>query len=356
MKITRVHEITVSGNSKIHRTLRDIALGGRVSAEILERLDGNKAVLHFSDTKIVAQFLKEIPRGKHVELVLTSRQKNTYTFALISDKRDVSAPGKYQQFITVDDGKAQANLYRIRALLGEGHSLYDINRHLSGITSQSAGGAFIGFLNALLKKGMSRKDTEKIAAILLKLKGGSSWLIASIIMATDADSALSQKKALANFDESITGEAAGYLKDVLENLVWDDELRDHFGKILAWLSGRCREEESEQKIPVYDDEKYIDARLIAQGDSIACELELSELGRLEIFAMVLGGAISISIVCESDKSVEILTRDLYHLQKKLHSVIKNGAMVAVFRAKEARGLVSEEVETLLLETRVDVHV
>ncbi len=336
--------------------LKDIALGEKVSAEVVERLEGNRALLQLSGTKIVAQFLKEIPHGKHVELVLTSRQKDTYVFSLSSDRRDISAVGKYRQFIIMDNGKAPAALYRIRTLLAAGYSLYDINRLLSGITGQSSGGAFSSFLNVLVRKGMARKDTDKIAAVLLTLKGGASRLFSSIIAAIDADSAFFRERMFGILDESYVREAVGFLGDMLENLVWDDELRDQFGKILAWLSEGNREKECEQEIPLYDGEKYKRARVIAKGDSMACEFELSELGRLEVFARVSGGIFLLSIVCDSDKSVEILTHDLYHLQKKLHLLTKNGAMVEVYRDKDARDLVCGEVDALLRESRVDVHV
>lgn len=355
VKIARVYEITVSGNAKIHRTLGNIALGGKVSAEILERLEGNKAILRVSGEKITAQFMKEIPRGKYLELVLTSRQKNTFVFALSTRKSDVSAAGQYRQFIIMDEGKARANLYRTRALLAEGHSLYDINRVLSGISGQSAVGAFAGFLNVLLKKGMAKKDTEKIAAVLCRLKGGVSRLFRSIITAIAADSDVLEGRATGMFDEGSAREVAGSLGDILESLVWDDELREHFGKLMIWLFKTGGEKESEQEIPLYDDEKYICARMITEGDSMACTFELSELGRLEVFARILGEAILLSIVCESDKSVEILTHDLYHLQKKLHSLMKNGAMVAVYRNTDARDLVDGEIDALLSESRVDVH-
>ncbi len=355
VKISPVQEITVSGNTKIHRVLKNIAPGEKVSAEIIKPLEGNKAVLRVAGMNIIAQFLKDIPRGKHVELVLTSRRKSTLVFSLVSDKKDISAGENYRRFIIMDDGNARESLYRIRTLLAEGHSLYDINRLLAGITGQTSGGAFAGFLNALLKKGISRKDAVKIAALLLNLKKGSERVFSSIIAAMAAKYDATLENEFEVIDGSFERETAGYPGDVLESLVWDDELREHFSRLLSWLLNGSSKDAMEREIPVYDDEKFNTARMITKGSSIACAFDLSELGHLEVFARVFGEIISLSIVCESDKSVEILRHDLYNLQKKLHSLIKNGAMVAVFRDDDARSFLYGEIDAVLTESRVDIH-
>ncbi len=355
MKISPVQEITVSGNTKIHRVLKNIAPGERVSAEIIKPLEGNRAVLRVFGMNIIAQFLKDIPRGKHVELVLTSRQKNTLVFSLVSDKRDISAGENYRRFIIMDDGKARESLYHIRTLLAEGHSLYDINRLLAGITGQSFGGALAGFLNVLLKKGISRKDVVKIAALFLNLKKGSERLFSSIIAAMAAKYDAKLENEFEIIDGSFVREAAGYLGDVLESLAWDDELREHFSRLLSWLLNGSSKESMEREIPVYGDEKFNSARMITKGSSMACSFDLSELGHLEVFARVFGEQFLLSIVCDRDKSVEILRHDLYNLQKRLHSLIKNGAKVAVFRDDDARSLLYREIDALLIESRVDIH-
>jgi hypothetical protein len=354
MKIDHINTLKITGNLAVKSALGAIPKGGKVEARVVERLDAGKAVVEIAGKRITAEFLRGVPGDARFDLVLESKRGNQFLFRLAGGGRTERLLAELDPYLLGGAGRLRARLPELKGAFDGPGGLMALNRALAGASGGTGSEHLVYFLNILLKFGIKSERLAVFSYLIGRRKcinserfSGIAYLLSGGDGAAEAGALLGDEGRLREWIEKFIGDIREFVRDeeahgpyraMLESLAEDD----------AAAGGPYRQYE----IPFFDGEKFTRMQVLEDGACVICAVTLSKLGALEIVGREAGGAISLSIFCENDKSVEILKHDLHYLQKALKSGA--GAVAVVVRgAPEIRKTAADALRALREDAALD---
>ncbi len=320
MKIDRISTLKITGNRAIKSALEAIPKGGKVEARVVERLDGGKAVIDIAGKRVTAEFLKGIPASKRFELVLEMKRGNQFHFRLAGGERAGELFKALDTFFLGGTERLKARLPELKSYREVG-GLYALNRALAGLRGSAMPEPLAAFLNILMNFGIKKEKLILFSYFLGRRRGihserlfqGISLLLGGEGFTREIEGLfMGGGQAVEEWVDGFLGELRGRSMDEDARRYLQEALEMQYGDIKDKVSGI-----EEYEAPFFDDGVFKSMKVMSEGESLICTATLSALGRIEVFGRERGGHISVSILCEEDKSVEILKRDLHNLQEAL---------------------------------------
>ncbi|MCU0844156.1 MAG: hypothetical protein MUC76_04445 [Spirochaetes bacterium] len=339
MRIDNTATITVTGKGGLVEAFRSLKKGGEISARIVERIDAHRAVIEVAGRRITAGFVRGLPPGNLLTLVLEKRSGATLVFRLAT--ADPQAAGRERLLGYTAFGRADSGGIPFARAAADGISgVYAYNsllfRLAGGVEKK---GTMVDVLNALAARGIKKEHVLFFSFLFSDFEGISLNCLVSALAISDREGRRRHNLALKSFAEQMrSGEGLDGVLDALNDLVGEDL---NGGELLRQLlqalhdGGGATEIQAKSGVFYYLDDGFKEARYIGSTDSIVAMVDLSKIGRVEVLAKDREGRISIDVYCENESFRADLGADAEFLAGTIEEALGRGCSLSVNASAQA---------------------
>ncbi len=357
MKITDSNSVTIQGRRDLLDAFRRLPEGTRITARIAERIGPHRAVIEMKGARLQAEFVKGLPAGSSLSLVLKSKTATTLVFGLADEARDgnLQRLGEYLVF-RVKDIPTSIFHNLAGSLKGSIQGIFALNLMAMGIKNPEREGKsrIVGLLNRLLAMGIKNDHLVFISYLFSAGRGINFNYLMPFLALLEGG-----KYSNPYIEHEKTGDRGGIpaqmdsLFSELDSLVrksGDD------GKILVQefleelISGTARNGLNAYSgiIPYFENE-FRELRYIAAGNAFAVSLKFSRLGRVDILARDAGGSILISLFCEGEAEKSDIQDKIDKVGREISRVTGKKTVLTVLVNRQAIENVIEINSLLMLD-------
>ncbi|HDP81333.1 MAG TPA: hypothetical protein ENN21_10880 [Spirochaetes bacterium] len=319
--------ISVSGKARKLEVFSRAGAGDRFRAKIVERPGGNRAVLDVNGSRISAEFLKGVPAGRYITLVLSRATGNALYFK-IQESPGPGAGGLLGRFTLLDAAglKLPAMGTGLFGQTGAPSGIFELNQLLLRQCGYDFGGrsSLAAVLNRLRPAGIKLENLEVFSYLFWNIRGINLDYLMTLV------NTFGQKERNSAGKRKETPVKTA-VKELIEGLTEDIEKLSAAGRDEAeWalnelliMAGAANSEAREGVVygsfPWFDGEDFRDAELIAAEDSLLVRVVYSALGRITVLARELSREADVGIFCENSVSLNCLREDTEGLRATLSS-------------------------------------
>ncbi len=347
MKIERFPSIAITAKNAAREVLKNLAVGGRASARVVERLDGQHAIIEIAGTRIRAEFLKGVPRGDSFLLVLADKKGSRYIFSLAP--RDFIArhfQAVARDFI-VDDGRfAAPDLARLlRGRAGTLNGLYDLNRVLFGIPPERARDrSQTDLLNRLQKAGISRDNFNLFYYLFSQNTGINNNFLYYVMSLFGKGRSLPEwARKLRDDENALSGMLDSMLDEVRGKIAGGALEKDLVGELLSLLSESPRADAdfAEGIMPLIDGDEWKPLRYLCRNKSLLCAFDLSGIGHVEILAKDFGDETRMMISMSDSGAAERMRKDVAELADGIKNIVEKKISMIIYNSGDVLNTIDE---------------
>lgn len=304
MRIDNAATITVSGKGGLVEAFKGLKKGGEIGARIVERIDTNRAIIEVAGRRIPAGFVRGLPPGSLLTLVLEKRSGTTLMFRLAT--ADPHAAGRERLIgYTAFERTDLAGIPFARASADGISGVYAYNsllfRLAGGIERK---GSMLDLLNALAARGIKKERLLFFSFLFSDFEGISLNCLVSVLAVSDREGRRRHNQTLKGFVEDLhSGEGLDGVLDAIADLADDSpDGGDFLRQLLMSLHGDAgaRDLRAKSGVMYYFDDGFKEARFIGSPDAIVAVVDFSVAGRVEVLVKDRDGRISIDVYCQSD--------------------------------------------------------
>ncbi|HPB83095.1 MAG TPA: hypothetical protein PK200_13745 [Spirochaetota bacterium] len=340
MKINTQNIITISGKAAVKDMLRSIPEGGRVTAQVVERLDSRNAVIEIRGKHINASFETGIPsRGRFV-LVMKEKSGSSFIFSILS-RDNISTELKKLSGYILDDvsgrmmpGKGMADSLGRSSV----RTLMDLNLLLFGAgKSGDEGAVIIRLLNNIMKKDLKMASLPFFSYLFLQKSGiNSDYLIPLLSLMGGGkrrdERAVKDMHGGGNLRDLVDG-IAGNIRDSADS---GDLSGDDMGRIMKFLFGPGEKAGDfiSGAIPVRDGDEWKAMRYLHRKNAVLWGMEFSALGYIDILVRDFPDMLDIGVFCREIKAVDFLKKDINGLHKRIKNFVEKKLSISLYNSVE----------------------
>ncbi len=347
MKIERLPSIAISAKTAAHEVLKNLATGSKTSARVIERLDGQHAILEIAGTRIRAEFLKGVPRGDSFLLVLVDKKGSQYVFSLAQrDEISRHFQAVARDFL-IDEGRfAASDLSRLlRGRAGTLGGLYDLNRVLLGIPPErERDRSRMGLLNRLQKAGISRENFNLFYYLFSRNTGINNNFLYYVM------SVFGGGRHLREWANRLRDDANA-LSGMLDNMM--DEVRgkidqgvlekDAVGELFSMLAGSVPGDAdiADGVMPLVDGDEWKPIRYLGREKSLLCSFDLSEIGHVEILAKDFDDETRMLVSMSDAGTAERMRKDAAELVDRIKNFVEKKISMIIYNSDDVLNNINE---------------
>jgi len=338
--------ISVSGKARKLEVFSRAGAGDRFRAKIVERPGGNRAVLDVYGSRISAEFLKGVPAGRYITLVLSRVTGNALYFT-IQESSGPEAGGLLGRYTLLEAAELKlpamgTGLFGER---GAPSGIFELNQLLLMQCGYDFGGrsSLAAVLNRLRLAGIKMENLEVFSYLFWNIRG----INLDYLMALVDTFGQKERNSAGKRKETPVKTA----KQLIEGLTEDieklsaarrDEAEWALNELLT-MAGAANSEARKGLVggtfPWFDGYDFRDAELIAAEDSLLVRVVYSALGRITVLARELPREADVGIFCENSVSLNYLREDMEELRATLSSGMVMNVELNVF----LEGLILEKI-------------
>ena len=322
--IEKSNIIKVTSRISSSNVIKDIRMGSKVTARVVEKINNQFAVLEIAGRRIKAEFLKGIPESSRINLILEKKSSDVFFFKLIdsANNSNIEKILEYSIFDKKDIHKM--GVFELARSIKEGLSkVFDLNNLLMKIigdtTHQSMGSAIL--FNTLLKLKIKEENLILLSLLLCSGRGIKVDQLFSLLQILGfGNNHLSELKKILK-DENIIRERIDDILERISEFSNKEEKRELIKALIDILLSNSNKIEDVHSgdIPYYDGSKFTSILYIFNNNAIIFSIDFSYLGVMDILIKENKSDLSIAIFCEKDSTIDEFRKRI----DSFHSTVKN---------------------------------
>ncbi|MCU0848242.1 MAG: hypothetical protein MUD12_10175 [Spirochaetes bacterium] len=346
--------IRINARMGINGIFKKIGSGTVINAKILERLDGNHAILDVAGKRIRVEFTTGVPEGTQARIRYEGASGGTYIFKLLKFPDRETAISKFEAFFMMQPDEI-IRLHHpdlIRLMERRISGFYELNSEIirmAGMRMKKTKSPS-RLMNSLVRLGLGREHAAVLSEIICGLKGGAVFL--PLIDFLGYGSGFSGKKRQ-NEDKDMESDIGEALESVEKIDAHHPDMR-----IMEELSGVLTQSEFSDggllygEYAYYDGDEFRPIKYMSHGGSWSVSVEFSGLGQVDILAKNAGKKANMTICCEPGRPFELLNENI----KDLYSAVKGAVLnIKVISRRQFEEGLSDMIEFAAGNTGLDIR-